>query len=166
MIQDRAWKEKECRHFQKERSGQTPPCFSLLQCHLQVRDRAWVERKPQVRLHGYLQEKGGGIHNPITRRWAAAQDPGRKEEILGKEQCLPESQTYLSLPVKLGGCVLPDLISAPDVEGIELYSLLMSYGERDILPQEPFDSTLTVGIIPSQRANGRSSKRGPTLNSI
>ena len=156
----------ECRHFLERMIWATLPWFSLLYCHLKERDRAWVERKPQVRLHGYLQEKGGGIHNPITRRWAAAQDPGRKEEILGKEQCLPESQTYLSLPVKLGGCVLPDLISAPDVEGIELYSLLMSYGERDILPQEPFDSTLTVGIIPSQRANGRSSKRGPTLNSI
>ena len=33
-------------------------------------------------------------------------------------------------------------------------------------PPEPFDSTLTVGIMPSQRANGRSSKRWPTLNSI
>ena len=158
MIQDRIQKEKECRHFQKKRSGQSSSQFSLLYCHLQVRDRAWVERKPQVRLHGYLQ-KGGGIHNPISRRWAAAQDPGGKEEALGKEQCLPEGQIYLSLPVKLGGCVLPALISAPDVQGIELYSLLMRHGERDSLPQEPFDSTLTVGIIPSQRANGRSSKR-------
>ena len=34
---------------------------------------------------GYFLEKGGGIHNPITRRWAAAQDPGGKEEALGKE---------------------------------------------------------------------------------
>jgi len=50
-----------------------------------VRDRAWVERKSQVRLHGYLPEKAGGIHNPITRRRAAAQDPGGKEEALGKE---------------------------------------------------------------------------------
>ena len=68
-------------------------------------------------------------------------------------------QTYLSLPVKLGGRILPALISSPDVEGIELYSLLMSHGEQDSLPQEPFDSTLTVGIIPSQRANGTSSKK-------
>ena len=62
-----------------------PSWFFLLYCHLQVRDRAWVQRKPQVRLHGYLPEKGGGIHNPITRRWEAAQDPGGKEEALGKE---------------------------------------------------------------------------------
>ena len=62
---------------------------------------------------------------------------------------------YLSLPVKLGGHILPALISALDVGGLELYSLLMSHRERDSLPQETLDSTLTVGIISSQRANGR-----------
>ena len=72
-------------------------------------------------------------------------------------------QTYLSFLVKLGGRVLPALSSAPDMEEIEVYSLQMSHGERDSLPQEPLDSTLTVGIIPRQRANGRSSKRRPTL---
>ena len=61
----------------------------------------------------------------------------------------------MSLPVKLGGCVFPAGIPAPDVEGRELYSLLMSHRERESLPQRPFDPTLTVGIIPSQRANGR-----------
>ena len=65
----------------------------------------------------------------------------------------------MSLLVKLGGHVLPALISAADMEGIELYSLLMSHGERDSLPKEPLDSTLLVGIIPSQRAKGRSSKK-------
>ena len=82
---------------------------------------------------------------------------GRKKHW--EKNCLTEGQAYLSLPVKLGGCILPALIFAPDVEGIELYSLLMSHRERDNLSQEPFDSTLTVGIIPSQRANGRLSKR-------
>ena len=96
------------------------------------------------------QEPGGG---------QLAQEAGEKEEALGKEQCLPEGQTYLSLPVKPGGYVLPSGIPAPDVEGRELYSLLLSHSERDSLPQERLDSTLNVGIIPSQRPNGRSSKR-------
>ena len=52
--------------------------------HLQVKDRAWVERKPYVRLHGYLQEKGGGIHNPVTRRWAACTGPRREARSTGK----------------------------------------------------------------------------------
>ena len=134
-----------------------PSWFFLLYCHLQVRDRAWVERKPQVRLHGYLPEKGGGIHNPITRRWEAAQDPGGTEEALGKEQGPPEGQTFFSLPVKLGGYVFPAGNPAPDAEGRELYSLLMSHRERNGLPQR--HSNLTVGINPSKRGNGRSSKR-------
>ena len=70
----------------------------------------------------------------------------------------------MSLLVKLAGHVLPAGIPAPDVEERELYLLLMSHRERDSLPQRP--STLTVGIIPSQRANGRSSKRRPTLKGI
>jgi len=65
----------------------------------------------------------------------------------------------LSLLVKIEGNVLPAGIPAPDVELREMYLLLMSHRERDSLPQRPFDSSLTVGIIPSQRANGRSSKR-------
>ena len=65
----------------------------------------------------------------------------------------------MSLLVKLGGHVIPAGIPAPDVEERELYSLLMSQRERDSFPQRSFDSTLTVGIILSQRANGRSSKR-------
>ena len=28
----------------------------------------------QVRLHGYLQEKGGGIQNPVIRRWSACME--------------------------------------------------------------------------------------------
>ena len=55
--------------------------------------------------------------------------------------------------------MLPAGIPAPDVEGRELYSLLMSQRERNYVPQRPIDSTLTVSIIPSQRPNGRSSKR-------
>ena len=65
----------------------------------------------------------------------------------------------MSLPGKLGGRILPALITAPDVEGIELYSLLLSHGETDSLPQEALDSALTMGIISSQRANGGSSTR-------
>ena len=64
----------------------------------------------------------------------------------------------MSLLVNLGGHVLPAGIPAPDVEGRELYSLLMSQRERDSVPQRPFDFTLTVGIIPRQSPNGRSSK--------
>ena len=65
----------------------------------------------------------------------------------------------MSLLVKLGGHILPASISAPDMKRIELYSLLMSHKMRDSLPQEPLDSTLTVGIISRQGANGRSFKR-------
>ena len=72
----------------------------------------------------------------------------------------------MSLPGKLGGRILPASISAPDVEWIELYSLLMSHRERERLPKEPLDSTVTVGIIPRQKANGRSFKIWSTLNSI
>ena len=61
--------------------------------------------------------------------------------------------------VKFGGNVLSVGIPTADVEGIERYSLLLSHGKRGSLPQGPFDSTITVGIILSQRANGRSSKR-------
>ena len=64
----------------------------------------------------------------------------------------------MSLLVNLGGHVLPAGIPAPDVEGRELYSLSMSQRERDSVPQRPLDSTLTVGIIPRQSPNGRSSK--------
>ena len=66
---------------------------------------------------------------------------------------------------------------------LEVTSLLLEFllqklrGERTVLtptesqgegqpPPEPIDSTVMVGIIPSQRANGRSSKRWSTLNSI
>ena len=79
---------------------------------------------------------------------------------------LTEVQTFLSLPVKLGGHFLPVWIHAPDMEGRGLYWLLISHRERDSLPQRPIDSILTVDIIPSQRANGSSSKRWPTLNNI
>ena len=61
--------------------------------------------------------------------------------------------------VKCGGHVLPAGIPSPDVEGIELCSLLMIHGKRESLPQGPFDSIITMGIIPSKRVNGRSSKR-------
>ena len=124
-----------------------------------MRDWAWVGREPQVGLHRYLQVKGVGIQNPVTRRWAACTGPRRERRNTGKRIVPTEGQTFLSLPVKLGGHFLPSGVPAPDVEGRELYSLLMSHRERDSFPQRPFDSTLTVGIIPSQRANGRSSKR-------
>ena len=65
----------------------------------------------------------------------------------------------MSLLVKLGFHVTPVGIPATEVEGRELYSLLMSHRERERLPQRPFDSTLRVGIIPSQRANGTSEKK-------
>ena len=71
------------------------------------------------------QEPGGG---------QLAQEAGEKEEALGKEQCLPEGQTYLSL---LGGHVIPAEILAPDMEGRELYLVLLSHRERDLLPQSP-----------------------------
>ena len=48
-----------------------------------------------------------------------------------------EGQTYLSLLVKLGGHMLPAGIPGPDVEGRELYSLLLSHRERDSLLQSP-----------------------------
>ena len=48
--------------------------------------------------------------------------------------------------------VLPTRIITPDVEGIELYSMPRSHEEMDSLPHRNFDSTLTVGILPSQRA--------------
>ena len=54
--------------FTKKWMGQTPPWFSLLQCHLQVRVWTWVESEPQVGLHRYLQVKWGGIQNPVTKR--------------------------------------------------------------------------------------------------
>ena len=64
------------------------------------------------------QEPGGG---------QLAQEAGEKEEALGKEQCLPEGQTYLSL---LGGHMLPVGIPATDVEGREL-----SHRERYTFPR-------------------------------
>ena len=104
-------------------------------------------------LWGHLEGKGGGIHNQEPRRGQIAQDPGGKEETLGKEWCQPESQIHPSLLVNLtGGHVLLAGIPALDMKGIEPYSLLMSHGERDSFPQGPFDSTLTVGIIPSWAA--------------
>ena len=48
-----------------------------------------------------------------------------------------EGQTYLSLLVKLGGHMLPAGIPGPDVEGRELHSFLLSYRERDYIPQSP-----------------------------
>jgi len=50
-----------------------------------VRDRAWIERKPQERLHGYLKEKGRGIQNPVSRRWAACTGPKREGRSTGKK---------------------------------------------------------------------------------
>jgi len=106
-----------------------------------------------VGLWGHLEGKGGGIHNQEPRRGQIAQDPGGKEETLGKEWCQPESQIHPSLLVNLtGGHVLLAGIPALDMKGIEPYSLLMSHGERDSFPQGPFDSTLTMGIIPSWAA--------------
>ena len=136
-----------------------PPWFSLRQCQLQVRDRAgkgvshkWdcidiCKRKEE---EFRSQEPCGGQH---------AQDPGGKGETLGEKQCLPQRQNYLSLLVNLGGHIFPAGNFTPDLQAIELSSLLMSHRERDSLPQRPFDSTLTVGILPGRRANGRLSKR-------
>ena len=70
-----------------------------------------------------------------------------------------EGQTYLSLLVKFGSHFLPARILTPDVQQTELYTLRRSYRETDSLTQGPFDSTKTVSILPSQRANGRLSKR-------
>ena len=81
------------------------------------------------------QEPGGG---------QLSQDPGGKEEAVGKELCLPEGYTYLSLPVKLGGHVLPAGIPAPDVEWRELYSLLLSHRERDVTSK--FNRKTQVGL--------------------
>ena len=58
------------------------------------------------------------------------------------------------LPVELvGDHILPSGIPARETVRIEPYSLLMVLKERDSLSQSPFDSTLTVGIIPSLRAS-------------
>ena len=43
-----------------------------------MRNWAWVGREPQVRLPRYLQVKGIGIQNPVTRRWAAFTGPRRE----------------------------------------------------------------------------------------
>ena len=110
-------------------------------------------------LSRHLQVKGGGIQNPGTRRWAACSGPKREERSTGK-RIVPNREPDLPVfLVKLGGHVLPAGRLTRDVEGIELYSLPSSHGETDSLPQGPFDPTLTVGILPSQRANGRSSNR-------
>jgi len=50
-----------------------------------LRDRGWVERKPQVRLNGYMPEKGGGIPNQITRRGAACTGSRREGRSTGKQ---------------------------------------------------------------------------------
>ena len=75
-----------------------------------------------------------------------------KEEALRKEWFLPEGKTYLGLLVKLarGHFLLEFLLQT--WRGIELYSLLVSHRENVSFPQGLFESSLTVGIIPSQIA--------------
>ena len=77
-----------------------------------MRDWAWVGREPQVGLPRYLQVKGGGIQNPVTRRWAACTGPRREGRSIGKRRVptwgpdLPESSgyTWKSLPSCWNSC--------------------------------------------------------------
>ena len=55
----------------------------------------------------------------------------------GRKKHWEMSSACLSLPLKLGGHIHPAGIPARDVEGRELYSLLLSHRERDSLPQSP-----------------------------
>ena len=85
-----------------------------------MRDWAKVGSEPQVGLHIYLQVKGGGIQNPVTRRWAAYTGPRREGRSTGKRIVLNRGPAlHLSL-VKLGGHILPAGILTPDVQWIEL----------------------------------------------
>ena len=52
---------------------------------------------------------------------------GRKKHW--EKNCLTEGQAYLSLPVKLGGCILPALIFAPDVVDRAVLTANESQGE-------------------------------------
>ena len=87
-------------------------------------------------LHRYLQVKGGGIQNPVTRRWAACTGPRREGRNTGNRIVpnrgpdLPESSGYTQKSLPAGSLT-------PDVEGIELYSLPSSHGEMDSLLQRP-----------------------------
>ena len=93
--------------------------------------------------------KGGGIQNPVARRWVAFTGPRKEGRSTGKRIVPNRGPDLHESQVKLGGHILPARILTPDVEGIELYSLPMSNRETDSLPQGPFVSTLTVGILPS-----------------
>ena len=67
--------------------------------------------------------------NPEVGRSHRTQE-GRKKHWEMNSACL-------SLPLKLGGHIHPAGIPARDVEGRELYSLLLSHREKDRLPQSP-----------------------------
>ena len=43
-----------------------------------MRDWDWIRMEPQGGLPRYLQVKGIGIQNPVTRRWAAFTGPRRE----------------------------------------------------------------------------------------
>ena len=97
-------------------------------------------------LSRHLQEKGGGIQNPGTRKWAACTGPRREERstrkiiVPNRGPDLPESSSYTwrSHPSCWN--------SWPRKEGRQLYSLPMNHRERDSLPKDPFVSTLTVAL--------------------
>ena len=123
-----------------------------------MRNRAWVASEPQVGQHRYLQEKGGGIQKPGTMKWAACTGPRRKGRrpwrriVPTRGPDLPESsgktwRSRVSCWKFYSRCAGDRAVLMP-----------MNHRDGDSLPQRPIDSTLTVGILPSRRANCRSSK--------
>ena len=75
--------------FLERMNWEDPSWFSLLYCHLQVRDWAWVGRKAQVGLHRYLEVKWAGIQSAVTRSWAACTGPRREGRSTGKTKVPP-----------------------------------------------------------------------------
>ena len=62
---------------------------------------AWVRSELQVGLNTYLQVREEEFRTQSPEGGQLAQDPGGKEEALGKVLRLREGQTYLSLLVKI-----------------------------------------------------------------
>ena len=66
-------------------------------------------------LWGHLEGKEGGVHNPVTKRWADCSG-SRKEEALEKEWFLPEDQAYCLLVNLTRGHFLSAEILALDMK--------------------------------------------------
>ena len=96
-----------------------------------MRDWEQLGSEPQVGLHRYLQMKGGGIQNPVARRWVACTGPRKEGRSTGKRIVPNRGPDLHESLVKLGGHVLPAGILTPDMQWIELYSLATSHREMD-----------------------------------